>query len=55
MLVNTQHGDTFTLSRISSWLREAGFESIQTVVSPLTRSPIIVATKTTQQEDTHHG
>jgi len=42
MLVNTEHGDTFSFSEIAAWLREAGFENVRTVDSP-GPSPLILA------------
>jgi hypothetical protein len=44
MLVNTQHGDTFTLAEYKQWLKEAGFSgfSTQDVGS---HSPLIIAAK----------
>ena len=44
MLVNTDHGDTYSYREISSWLREAGFVNSRTLDSP-GPSPLILATK----------
>jgi hypothetical protein len=32
MLVNSDHGDTFSFEEISEWLRDAGFGDIQTAM-----------------------
>ncbi len=42
MLVNTEEGDTFTLSELRTWLAEAGFKSVETLEAPAP-SPLIVA------------
>jgi 3-hydroxy-5-methyl-1-naphthoate 3-O-methyltransferase len=44
MLVNTQHGNTWSFEEISSWLAEAGFVNPRTIASP-GPSPLILATK----------
>ena len=44
MLVNTDHGDTYSYREISSWLREAGFVNTRTLDAP-GPSPLILATK----------
>ena len=44
MLVNTESGDTFTFSEMSSWLREAGFVDARQLESP-GPSPLILATR----------
>ena len=44
MLVNTDHGDTYSYREISSWLREAGFVNARTLDAP-GPSPLILATK----------
>lgn len=44
MLVNTDHGDTYTYAEISSWLREAGFANIRQLDAK-THSPLVLATK----------
>jgi ubiquinone/menaquinone biosynthesis C-methylase UbiE len=44
MLVNTQHGDVFTLSEVGSWLSEVGFKNVRTLEAPAP-SPLILATK----------
>jgi ubiquinone/menaquinone biosynthesis C-methylase UbiE len=44
MLVNTEHGDTFSFGQISGWLQEAGFANVRTVEAP-GPSPLILATK----------
>ena len=45
MLVNSNHGDTFSLAEIREWLREAGFEDIRTVDAPGMAPLLILATK----------
>ncbi|MDB5289586.1 MAG: O-methyltransferase family 2, partial [Phycisphaerales bacterium] len=42
MLVNTDTGDTYTFSEMSSWLREAGFENVRQFPAP-GPSPLILA------------
>jgi ubiquinone/menaquinone biosynthesis C-methylase UbiE len=44
MLVNTEDGDTFTVTEISQWLREAGFVDPRTMEVPAP-SPLILASK----------
>ncbi len=44
MLVNTDHGNTWSFEEISSWLQEVGFTNPRTVPSP-GASPLILATK----------
>ena len=44
MLVNTDHGDTFSFEEISAWLTEAGFTNPRTVSAP-GPSPLVLATK----------
>jgi 3-hydroxy-5-methyl-1-naphthoate 3-O-methyltransferase len=44
MLVNTDHGDTYSFEEIASWLTEAGFTDPRTIDSP-GPSPLILATK----------
>ena len=44
MLVNTDHGDTYSFEEISSWLIEAGFADPRTLDAP-GPSPLILATK----------
>jgi ubiquinone/menaquinone biosynthesis C-methylase UbiE len=44
MLVHTTEGDTFTLAEYRAWLKEAGFEGVETV-DIATQSPAIVATR----------
>ncbi|MEO6817829.1 MAG: methyltransferase [Edaphobacter sp.] len=44
MLVNTDHGDTFTFEEISSWLTEAGFTNPRLLEAP-GPSPLVLATK----------
>ena len=44
MLVNTEKGDTFSLSEIKGWLREAGFKKARLLKAP-GPSPLILATK----------
>ena len=44
MLVNTDEGDTFTFSQMSSWLTEAGFRNPRQFPIP-GPSPIVLATK----------
>ena len=45
MLVNSEEGNTFSLEEITDWLREAGFEQVQTVEAPGLAPRIILATK----------
>ena len=45
MLVNTEHGDTFSLNEIKKWLEEAGFKDVRTLDAP-SPSPLVLATKT---------
>jgi len=44
MLVNTDHGDTYSFEEISTWLTEAGFTDPRTLEAP-GPSPLILATK----------
>lgn len=44
MLVNTDHGDTYSFEEISAWLSEAGFENPRTLSAP-GPSPLILATR----------
>jgi ubiquinone/menaquinone biosynthesis C-methylase UbiE len=44
MLVNTEHGDTFSFEEISQWLRAAGFVKPRLLNVPAV-SPLILATK----------
>jgi len=44
MLVNTEHGGTYSFEEISGWLAEAGFVNPRTLDSP-GPSPLILATK----------
>jgi ubiquinone/menaquinone biosynthesis C-methylase UbiE len=44
MLVNTEHGDTFTFGEMSRWLHEAGFENPRLLEAPAP-SPLLLATK----------
>ena len=44
MLVNTQHGDTWSVQEIGEWLEEAGFVDVRTIPSP-GHSPLILATR----------
>jgi ubiquinone/menaquinone biosynthesis C-methylase UbiE len=44
MLVNTDHGDTFTFKEMKSWLTDAGFRKIRTLNAP-GPSPLILADK----------
>ncbi len=45
MLVNSEHGNTFSLGEISAWLSDAGFENVRTVEAPGLAPLIILATK----------
>jgi hypothetical protein len=45
MLVNSDHGDTFSFDEISGWLDDAGFENVRTVDAPGLAPLLIVATK----------
>ena len=44
MLVNTEHGDTYSVREIGSWLEHAGFAGVRTIEAP-GPSPIILATR----------
>jgi 3-hydroxy-5-methyl-1-naphthoate 3-O-methyltransferase len=44
MLVNTEHGGTYSFEEISSWLREAGFVNARTVEAP-GPAPLILAAR----------
>jgi ubiquinone/menaquinone biosynthesis C-methylase UbiE len=44
MLVNTEHGDTWSFAEIASWLREAGYENVRTADAP-GPSPLILANR----------
>jgi hypothetical protein len=44
MLVNTEHGGTFTLNEYSQWLNAAGFQRVETADIGL-HSPVIIAHK----------
>lgn len=44
MLVNTQHGDTFSFEEIGAWLEEAGFRNARLLEAP-GPSPLVLATK----------
>jgi 2-polyprenyl-3-methyl-5-hydroxy-6-metoxy-1,4-benzoquinol methylase len=48
MLVNSDHGDTFTFDEIRSWLHDAGFERVLTVEAPGLAPLLILATKPIQ-------
>ena len=43
MLVNTEEGDTFSMSEMRTWLGEAGFKTVEMLEAPAP-SPLIVAT-----------
>jgi SAM-dependent methyltransferase len=45
MLVNSEHGDTFSFGEISEWLRDAGFDDVRTVEAPGLAPLLILATK----------
>ncbi|MCI0703922.1 MAG: methyltransferase domain-containing protein [Planctomycetia bacterium] len=45
MLVNTEHGDTFSFAEISRWLTAAGFVNARLVEELPCPSPLILATK----------
>jgi len=45
MLVNSDHGDTFSLGEISGWLFDAGFENVRAVDAPGLAPLLILATK----------
>ena len=45
MLVNSEHGDTFSFDEISEWLVDAGFENIRTINAPCLAPLIILATR----------
>jgi len=44
MLVNTDDGDTFTLTEMTAWLAEAGFVDVRTLAAP-GPSPLVLATR----------
>jgi 3-hydroxy-5-methyl-1-naphthoate 3-O-methyltransferase len=44
MLVNTEHGDTYSVKEIGAWLQEAGFAGVRTLEAP-GPSPLVLATK----------
>lgn len=44
MLVNTEAGDTYTLAELRGWLRESGFDTVETLTVPAP-SPLILARK----------
>jgi precorrin-6B methylase 2 len=44
MLVNSEHGDTFSFNEIKSWLEQAGFSNARTLEVP-GPSPLVLATK----------
>ncbi len=44
MLINTEHGDTFTFAEIAEWLEEAGFENPRLLEAPAP-SPLVLATR----------
>ena len=44
MLVNTEHGDTFSFNEIKGWLEDAGFKKVRQLKAP-GPSPLILATK----------
>ena len=44
MLVNTEHGDTFSFNEIKSWLEHAGFKKVRKLEAP-GPSPLLLATK----------
>jgi hypothetical protein len=44
MLVNTEHGDTFSHNEIGSWLRDVGFTDVRSLEAPAP-SPLVLATK----------
>ena len=44
MLINTEHGDTYTLGEYRLWLEEAGFTGLETTEIG-TDSPMLVARK----------
>jgi SAM-dependent methyltransferase len=46
MLVNTEHGDTYTFAELSAWLRESGFASVRLLDVP-GPSPLVLANKPT--------
>ena len=44
MLLNTEHGNTFTLAEYTRWLREAGFVRIETAAIG-SHSPLVIGHK----------
>jgi hypothetical protein len=45
MLVHSEHGDTFSLREITSWLRDAGFVNARTMEAPGLARRLILADK----------
>ena len=45
MLVNSDHGDTFSLDEITAWLHDAGFADVRTIDAPGLAPEIIIASK----------
>ena len=45
MLVNSDHGDTFSFEEIRTWLHDAGFQQVRTIEAPGLAPLLIVATK----------
>jgi len=44
MLLNTEHGDVFTMRQYREWLKDAGFKKVTTIEAP-GPSPLILATR----------
>jgi ubiquinone/menaquinone biosynthesis C-methylase UbiE len=44
MLVNTEHGDTYSFPEIAGWLKEAGFENVRSMEAPGS-APLILANR----------
>ncbi len=45
MLVNSEHGDTFSFDEIGGWLRDTGFEQVRTIEAPGLAPLLILATR----------
>jgi len=45
MLVNSDHGDTFSFEEIRTWLHDAGFHQVRTIEAPGLAPLLILATK----------
>jgi ubiquinone/menaquinone biosynthesis C-methylase UbiE len=45
MLLHTPHGDVYTMKDYRGWLKQAGFNTIKIIRTPIAASPLILATK----------